>query len=271
MCGIIGGVVVFLHKSFDFYRRFLMKIALIGYGKMGKTIERIAINRGHEIVSIIDINNQEDFDSDAFRSADIAIEFTTPATAVGNYHKAFAQGVPVVSGSTGWTAQMPEIKQLCETSGATFFWTSNFSLGVNIFFALNKYLSALMDNFANYTPAMKEIHHIHKLDHPSGTAITLADGLIEKVGRINRWAEENQADDTLIINHEREGEVPGTHIISWDSDVDTITIEHRAKTREGFALGAVVAAEWVNGKKGFLTMDEMMHDIVKNSHLLDIK
>ena len=128
-----------------------------------------------------------------------------------------------------------------------------------------------MDNFANYTPAMKEIHHIHKLDHPSGTAITLADGLIEKVGRINRWAEENPADDTLIINHEREGEVPGTHIISWDSDVDTITIEHRAKTREGFALGAVVAAEWVNGKKGFLTMDEMMHDIVKNSHLLDIK
>lgn len=247
-----------------------MKIALIGYGKMGKTIEQIALNRGHEIVSIIDIDNQQDFDSDAFRSADVAIEFTTPNTAVDNYMKAFAQGVAVVSGSTGWTKRMPEIKAICDKGDATFFWTSNFSLGVNIFFALNKYLSAIMDNFDNYQPKMKEIHHIHKLDHPSGTAITLAEGLIENVGRIDSWIEECANDSQLLIEHQREGEVPGTHIISWDSDVDTITIEHKAKSRQGFALGAVVAAEWVCGKKGFLTMDQMMHGIIRDSKLLDI-
>lgn len=247
-----------------------MKIALIGYGKMGKTIEKIAIDRGHKIVSIIDIDNQQDFDSDAFRSADVAIEFTTPATAVDNYMKAFAQGVPVVSGSTGWTTRMQEIKDICERGEATFFWTSNFSLGVNIFFALNKYLSALMDNFADYNPEMKEIHHIHKLDHPSGTAITLAEGLIDNVTRIDAWTEEKTTSSQLLINHEREGEVPGTHIISWDSDVDTITIEHKAKSRQGFALGAVVAAEWVSNQKGFLTMDQMMHGIIRDSHLLDI-
>lgn len=247
-----------------------MKIALIGYGKMGKTIEQIALNRGHEIVSIIDIDNQQDFDSDAFRSADVAIEFTTPNTAVDNYMKAFAQGVAVVSGSTGWTKRMPEIKAICDKGDATFFWTSNFSLGVNIFFALNKYLSAIMDNFDNYQPKMKEIHHIHKLDHPSGTAITLAEGLIENVGRIDSWIEECATDSQLLIEHQREGEVPGTHIISWDSDVDTITIEHKAKSRQGFALGAVVAAEWVCGQKGFLTMDQMMHGIIRDSNLLDI-
>lgn len=247
-----------------------MKIALIGYGKMGKTIEQIALNRGHEIVSIIDVDNQQDFDSEKFRSADVAIEFTTPSTAVDNYMKAFAQGVSVVSGSTGWTKRMPEIKSICDKGNATFFWTSNFSLGVNIFFALNKYLSALMDNFNNYQPKMKEIHHVHKLDHPSGTAITLAEGLINNVSRIDGWIEENASDSQLLIEHEREGEVPGTHIISWDSDVDTLTIEHKAKNRQGFALGAVVAAEWVCGKKGFLTMDQMMHSIIRDSDLLDI-
>lgn len=249
-----------------------MKIALIGYGKMGKTIERIAKQRGHEIVCVIDIDNQCDFDSDAFRSADVAIEFTTPATALGNYYKAFEQGVAVVSGSTGWTASMPEIKALCDDGKATFFWTSNYSLGVNLFFALNKYLSQLMDNFNDYTPSMTEIHHIHKLDHPSGTAITLAEGLIDKVQRIDAWSEEKTVPSNILpIYHEREGEVPGTHIISWDSDVDTITIEHKAKSREGFALGAVVAAEWVKGRKGFLTMEQLMHGLIKNSHLLDIK
>lgn len=247
-----------------------MKIALIGHGKMGKTIERIALERGHEIVSIIDVDNQQDFDSDAFRSADVAIEFTTPATAFDNYMKAFAQGVPVVSGSTGWTSRMPEVKAMCDRGEATFFWTSNYSLGVNLFFALNRYLSALMDNFPSYRPEMEEIHHIHKLDHPSGTAITLAEGLIDNVSRIDSWVEEDAAVDQLLIGHRREGEVPGTHIIKWDSDVDTITIEHRAKSREGFALGAVVAAEWIKSRKGFLTMDEMMHGLVKDAALLDI-
>lgn len=240
-----------------------MKIALIGYGKMGKTIERIARSRGHEIVSIIDINNQQDFDSDAFRSADVAIEFTTPATAVDNYKKAFAQGVKVVSGSTGWTARMDEVKSMCDNEGATFFWSSNFSLGVNLFFELNAYLSKLMNKFNGYTPEMKEIHHIHKLDHPSGTAITLAEGIIDNVGRIDSWTEEKLSDTELLIKHEREGEVPGTHIISWDSEVDTITIEHCAKSREGFALGAVIAAEWVASRNGFLTMKEMMKELIQ--------
>lgn len=247
-----------------------MKIALIGYGKMGKTIERIATGRGHEIVSIIDIDNQADFNTDEFRSADVAIEFTTPSTAVENYLKAFAQGVPVVSGSTGWTSRLNEIKEICDRGEATFFWTSNFSIGVNLFFALNKYLSALMDNFTEYSPSMKEIHHIHKLDHPSGTAITLAEGIIEKTGRIRNWTESSAYEpEELPIFHERTGETPGTHIISWDSAVDTITIEHKAKSREGFALGAVVAAEWVNNRKGFLTMDELMHSIIARHNLPD--
>ena len=151
-----------------------MKIALIGYGKMGKAIEKIALSRGHEIVCKIDIDNQDDMDSPLFASADVAIEFTTPATAVANYKRAFAQGVPVVSGSTGWLESMPEIKSMCDRGEATFFWTSNFSLGVNIFFAVNRYLAAMMSGFPQYHPSMTEIHHIHKLDHPSGTAITLS-------------------------------------------------------------------------------------------------
>lgn len=247
-----------------------MKIALIGYGKMGKTIERIARQRGHEIVSIIDIDNQSDFDTDAFRSADVAIEFTTPATAFQNYVKAFEQGVKVVSGSTGWISRIDEVKMMCEDTGATFFWTSNFSIGVNLFFALNKYLAALMDNFTQYTPEMTEIHHVHKLDHPSGTAISLANGIIDNCARITGWAEEEPAGGAMRINHKREGEVPGTHIINWDSEVDSIEIKHEAKSREGFALGAVVAAEWVATQSGFLTMDMLMHRIIANTKLIDI-
>ena len=247
-----------------------MKIALIGYGKMGKAIEKIALSRGHEIVCKIDIDNQDDMDSPLFASADVAIEFTTPATAVANYKRAFAQGVPVVSGSTGWLESMPEIKAMCDRGEATFFWTSNFSLGVNIFFAVNRYLAAMMSGFTQYHPSMTEIHHIHKLDHPSGTAITLAEGIIAKDNLIKSWSEDDDAADVLRIDHVREGEVPGTHIIKWDSEVDTITIEHCAKSREGFALGAVIAAEWTAGKSGFLTMDQLMHGLIADSHLLDL-
>lgn len=247
-----------------------MKIALIGYGKMGKAIEKIALSRGHEIVCKIDIDNQDDMDSPLFASADVAIEFTTPATAVANYKRAFAQGVPVVSGSTGWLESMLEIKAMCDRGEATFFWTSNFSLGVNIFFAINRYLAAMMSGFPQYHPSMTEIHHIHKLDHPSGTAITLAEGIIAKDNLIKSWSEDDDAADVLRIDHVREGEVPGTHIIKWDSEVDTITIEHCAKSREGFALGAVIAAEWTAGKSGFLTMDQLMHGLIADSHLLDL-
>lgn len=248
-----------------------MKIALIGYGKMGRAIEKIALERGHEIVSIIDIGNIDDFDSDAFRSADVAIEFTTPKSAFDNYMRAFSQGVKVVSGSTGWTERINEIKDICEKDGKTFFWTSNFSIGVNIFFALNKYLAAMMNGFPQYHPEMTEIHHIHKLDHPSGTAVSLAEGIINKNKSIEGWTEEQTPDPGLmLIRHERIGEVPGTHSVKWDSDVDSITITHEAKSRLGFALGAVTAAEWVATQKGFLTMDMLMRRIISDSKLLDV-
>ena len=236
-----------------------MKIALIGYGKMGKTIEQIALNRGHQIVSIVDINNPEEFQSANFKSADVAIEFTTPATAFDIYMKSFAAGVPVVSGTTGWLDRIGEIKEKCEKEGKTFFYASNFSIGVNIFFALNKYLAKIMNNFPSYTISMTETHHIHKLDAPSGTAITLAEGIIENVDRKDRWTLETAEQPTdLPIHAIREGEVPGIHEVTYESDVDYISIKHDAKSRAGFALGAVVAAEFTAGKKGFLGMDDML-------------
>ena len=236
-----------------------MKIALIGYGKMGKTIEQIALNRGHQIVSIVDINNPEEFQSDNFKSADVAIEFTTPATAFDNYMKSFAAGFPVVSGTTGWLDRISEIKEKCEKEGKTFFYASNFSIGVNIFFALNKYLAKIMNNFPSYDISMTETHHIHKLDAPSGTAITLAEGIIENVDRKERWTLETAEQPTdLPIHAIREGEVPGIHEVTYESDVDYISIKHDAKSRAGFALGAVVAAEFTAGKKGFLGMDDML-------------
>lgn len=237
-----------------------MKLALIGYGKMGKTIERIAKERGHEIVCIIDIDNRADFDSDAFRSAEVAIEFTAPTAAYNNVTAALAQGVKVVSGSTGWTDRLPEIKALCDNNGASFFYSSNYSIGVNIFFALNKYLAKIMNRFSQYGVSMNEIHHIHKLDHPSGTAITLADGIVANLDKVNGWTEDAEnSDGKVLITHERIGEVPGTHSIDYKSGVDHINITHEAFSREGFALGAVVAAEWMADKTGFRTMDELMN------------
>ena len=235
-----------------------MKIALIVYGKMGHAIEQIALQRGHEIVSVIDVNNQEDFMSDAFKSADVAIEFSMPAVAMDNYRRAFAAGVPVVSGTTGWLEHLPEIKEACK-AGQTFFYASNFSLGVNIFFALNKYLAKIMNDFPAYDVRMVETHHVHKLDAPSGTAITLAEGLIDNIERKNKWVEGKEpAEDEIGICSVREGEVPGIHTVIYESDVDTISITHDAKSRMGFALGAVVAAEFTCGKKGFLTMQDML-------------
>jgi dihydrodipicolinate reductase len=236
-----------------------MKIALIGYGKMGKTIEQIAVSRGHEIVSIVDINNPEEIHSDNFKSADVAIEFTIPASAFNNYMNCFAAGVPVVSGTTGWLDRIGEIKEKCEKEGKTFFYASNFSIGVNIFFALNKYLAKIMNNFPAYDVKMTETHHIHKLDAPSGTAITLAEGIIENMDRKDRWTLETaEQPSDLPIHAIREGEVPGIHEITYESDVDYITIKHDAKSRAGFALGAVVAAEFTAGKKGFLGMEDML-------------
>jgi len=236
-----------------------MKIALIGYGKMGKTIERIALERGHEIVSVIDVDNTADFDSEGFKSADVAIEFTAPQVALSNYRRAFASGVAVVSGTTGWTDQLPELKKEIEANGNTLFWTSNFSLGVNIFMAVNKYLAGIMNEFPNYNVEMTEIHHTQKLDAPSGTAITLAEEIIEKLDRKNKWVKEIEKNSTeLAIKSIREGQVPGIHTVHYESAVDSITITHDAKSREGFALGAVVAAEYTCGKKGLLGMKDML-------------
>lgn len=236
-----------------------MKIALIGYGKMGKTIEQIAIKRGHEIVSIIDIDNREDFGSEAFKSADVAIEFTAPKVATNNYKAAWKAGVPVVSGTTGWNAQLPEIEAEIKKNGYTLFWSSNFSLGVNIFMAVNKYLAKLMNQFPDYNVEMTEVHHMQKLDAPSGTAITLAEGIIENLNRKTVWVKETEtATNEIAIKSIREGQVPGIHTIRYESSVDSIEITHDAKSREGFALGAVIAAEFTAGKKGFLGMKDLL-------------
>ena len=236
-----------------------MKIALIGYGKMGKIIERIALERGHEIVSIIDIQNPNDFTSDAFKSAQVAIEFSAPQVALDNIRKAFAVGVPVVSGTTGWTDALPELKKEIELNANTLFWASNYSLGVSIFAAVNKYLAKIMNRFDNYNVEMTEVHHTQKLDAPSGTAITLAEGVIENLDRKNSWVKEEQTKaDEMAIKSIRRGQVPGIHTIRYESDVDSIEITHDAKSRDGFALGAVVAAEFTVGKKGFLSMDDML-------------
>ena len=238
-----------------------MKIAIIGYGKMGKMIEGIALRRGHQITCRIDKDNTKDFDTEAFRSSDVAIEFTTPATAVENIEKCFKAGVPVVCGTTGWTARLEDMRRRCDAGEGTLLWASNFSVGVNIFKAVNKFLARIMDKFPDYKAEMTEVHHIHKLDHPSGTAITLAEGIIENNSRITGWSEEIK-EGMLPIKALREGEVPGIHTIKWDSDVDDITITHSAKSRGGFALGAVIAAEWLADKKGFKTIDEMMGSII---------
>ena len=237
-----------------------MKIALIGYGKMGKEIEAIALDRGHEIVLKIDVTNPEDLSVNNLHKADVAIEFTTPASAVENYKLCFEAGIPVVSGTTGWLEHKPEVHQLCETLNGTFFYTSNFSLGVNIFFALNKKLAALMANHHDYRIGITEIHHIHKLDAPSGTAITLADGIMENIPSKTKWVNQETEENTeLEILSERVGEVPGTHIIKYDSEVDYIEITHCAKNRKGLAFGAVLAAEYSFGKKGILSMNDMLN------------
>ena len=235
-----------------------MKIALIGYGKMGKMIEQIALSRGHEIVSIIDIDNQQDFDSDAFRSADVAIEFTAPQAAYGNYLKALEQGVKVVSGSTGWMKEHgDDVRRACSEQGKTLFWASNFSIGVAIFSAVNRYLAKIMNQFPQYDVEMEETHHVHKLDHPSGTAITLAEEIVERLDRKEQWAEETTEPKLLRVDHIRRGEVPGIHTIRYDSPEDCITITHDAHSRRGFALGAVLAAEYTKEHSGLLTISDM--------------
>ena len=248
-----------------------MKIALIGYGKMGHMIEQIALERGHEIVSIIDVDNIEDFDSPAFALADVAIEFTNPTAAFANYQRAFAHNVKVVSGSTGWMQDhKAEVERMCTEGGQTLFWASNFSIGVAIFSAVNRYLAKIMNGFPQYNVEMEEVHHVQKLDAPSGTAITLAEEIINDLDRKDKWVKgfQHAADGTesgsnevapneLPIASIRRDEVPGIHSISYDSEADKITITHDAHSRKGFALGAVLAAEYTKEHTGLLTTSDL--------------
>lgn len=246
-----------------------MKIALIGYGKMGREIEKVALERGHEIVCIIDLDEDFKFKSTEFKSAEVAIEFTSPKSAVSNYKKAFEANIPVVSGTTGWLEQLDEIKHECDNKGKTLFYASNFSLGVNLFFVLNTYLSKLMNKFSEYDVYIEETHHIHKMDAPSGTAITIADEILSNIDRKKSWTLENESDvnnidteENLKIKSIREGEVPGIHTVSYKSKIDSISITHEAFNRKGFALGAVLAAEYTKGKTGFLGMKNMLEEIL---------
>ena len=227
---------------------------------MGKTIERIAIERGHEIVLVIDIDNQEEMTITNLRKADVVIEFTIPVSATVNYCKCFEAGVPVVSGTTGWLDHKDFIIKEMNKNNGTFFYASNFSIGVNLFFELNKKLARLMAGRSEYQASMEEVHHVHKLDAPSGTAITLAEDLISNNPGIKSWTLANPENpEQLRITAIREGEVPGIHRIKYESTVDHILIEHDAKNRNGFAAGAVLAAEFVKGKKGLLTMTDLLN------------
>jgi 4-hydroxy-tetrahydrodipicolinate reductase len=232
-----------------------MKIALLGYGRMGKTIENIAKARGHEIVAIIDKDNPKD----SLNDAEVAINFSIPSAAVENIKHALNEGVAVVCGTTGWLNSLSDIESLCTSKKGAFLYASNFSLGVNIFFALNEKLAQIMGQHKQYNVSLSEIHHIQKLDAPSGTAITLAEGILPYVDK-NAWAlEEDAKEIELTIRAERMADVPGTHTVDYNSETDKISIEHIAHNRDGFALGSVVAAEWLNGKSGIFTMKDVIN------------
>ena len=236
-----------------------MKIALIGYGKMGKAIESIALNKGHEIVLKIDIQNNNDFTEAALQKADVAIEFTGPHSAYENIKKCIAWGVPVVSGSTGWLDKWNEVKDLCEVNNGTLIYSSNYSIGVNLFFELNKQLAQLMQPYNSYDVSMTEVHHTEKKDAPSGTAISIAEQILTNLGRKNKWVNApSENSNELVIQSERIDPAPGTHMIKYSSEIDDIEIIHTAHTRIGFASGAVLAAEFAFEKKGIFTMKDVL-------------
>ena len=231
-----------------------MKIALLGYGKMGQVIERIALERGHEIV----LKKDETNSFEGLSNADVAIDFSVPTAAVNNISSCFHANVPVISGTTGWLEHYDEIESLCAAKNGGFISSSNFSLGVNIFFELNDYLAKIMSKFDSYKVEMEEIHHTQKLDAPSGTAISLAKGVIENSSYTD-WTIENPEQNQIHIESKRIGTVPGTHTVTYNSSVDAIEIKHTAHNREGFALGAIIAAEWIVGKQGIFTMKDVLN------------
>jgi 4-hydroxy-tetrahydrodipicolinate reductase len=225
-----------------------MKIALFGYGKMGQQIEKVALERGHEIVLTIESDNFDLVTQKDLQRADVAIEFSTPGSVLYSIQTCLNAGLPIVVGTTGWHEKIKQVKKTVKEKNGALFYASNFSLGVNLFFKVNAYLASLMNKYNNYDVSLEEIHHIHKLDKPSGTAITIADALIKKLERKTKWSIENK----------REGEVPGTHIVKYHSGIDDIEIMHKAHSRKGFALGAVIAAEFLKDKKGVYTMDDIL-------------
>ncbi|MGB0521592.1 MAG: 4-hydroxy-tetrahydrodipicolinate reductase [Flammeovirgaceae bacterium] len=239
-----------------------MKILLIGYGKMGQTIEQIALDRGHQIVGKIDKDNLTDLANFTSDQVDVAIEFTQPESAVNNLKTCFANNIPVVCGTTGWLANRVEVESACQANEGAFFYASNFSVGVNIFFHLNKYLAKMMNAQPQYEMDIEESHHIHKKDAPSGTAITIAEGMIENLDRKETWKLEEEgkelSDNELGIISYRIDEVPGTHQVNYSCEIDSIEITHTAHSRQGFAQGALLAAEWLKGKKGIFGMDDML-------------
>ena len=232
-----------------------MKIALLGYGKMGKEIEKIALQRGHEIV----LRKTEDNDYSGLEHADVAIDFSIPTAATENISTCFNHNIPVVSGTTGWLEHYNDMTALCQEKNGAFLYGSNFSVGVNLFFELNSYLAKLMSNIKEYNVSMEEIHHTQKLDAPSGTAISLAKGVIENSNYANWTLDEAKNNNEIHIEAKRIGDVPGTHTVTYDSIVDSIELKHTAHNREGFALGAVIAAEWLAGKTGIYSMKDVLN------------
>ena len=231
-----------------------MKIALFGYGKMGKTIERLALERGHEIIAKIDVDSV----GNDISGADVAIDFSIPGEAFNNILRCFEKNIPIVSGTTGWLDKFEEVVALCKTKNASFIYASNYSLGVNLFFELNKQLSKMMAKFPDYDVSLEEIHHTQKLDAPSGTAISLAEGIIDNSDKKNWKLDVTKEDNTIPIRAKRIENVPGTHTVTYNSIVDEIEIKHTAKNRDGFALGAIIAAEWLQDKKGVYTMRDVL-------------
>ncbi len=236
-----------------------MKIILFGYGKMGKTIERLAQQAGHEIALRLSSNDQPDAAQLRAAAADVAIEFTTPEAAYDNLRLCIEAGLPVVSGTTGWLERKAELEAFCKARHGAFFYAANFSIGVNIFFALNRYLAGLMSRFPQYEPALEETHHLQKKDAPGGTAIRLAEDLIEQFPAKEKWVKgvADNPKELSVISH-REGSVPGTHILRWRSGEDEVELTHRAFSREGFAAGALRAAEWLQGRKGCFGMSDLL-------------
>jgi len=236
-----------------------MKIALIGYGRMGHEIEMIALERGHEISLVIDLDNPGDLAPDKLGTVDVAIEFTTPTSVIGNIKKCFDASVPVVAGTTGWHEELGEISELCQKKDQSLFYASNFSIGVNIMFAVNEYLAGLMNGVEQYDVSIDETHHTRKLDAPSGTAISIADQILKSLHRKVKWSlGKAGTDNEIVIQAHREGDVKGIHEIKYESDEDIITLKHEAKSRKGFAMGAVLAAEFIRNKKGVFTMRDLM-------------